>query len=56
MIQRIKIELSDSQCAIVATGGLSSIITPLQNQFTLVDKNLTLNGLKTVGEFVLKAG
>jgi type III pantothenate kinase len=55
MIQRIKIELSDDRCATVATGGLSSIIAPLQNQFTLIDKNLTLNGLRTVGEIVLKA-
>ena len=55
MHQRIKRELSDSQCATIATGGLSSIITPLQKQFTGVDKNLTLNGLKIVGEIVLKA-
>lgn len=54
MIQRIKRELSDDQCATIATGGLSSIITPLQNQFTLVDKNLTLNGLKAAGEFATK--
>lgn len=55
MIQRIKTELSDNHCVTIATGGLSSIITPLQNQFTLVDKNLTLNGLKTVGEIVSQA-
>jgi type III pantothenate kinase len=51
MLSRIKNELSDNQCATIATGGLSSIITPLQNQFTVVDKDLTLNGLKLVGEF-----
>jgi type III pantothenate kinase len=52
MLQRIKNELADDQCATVATGGLSSIITPLKNQFTEVDRNLTLNGLRMVGEFV----
>jgi len=52
MLQRIKNELADNHCATIATGGLSSIITPLKNQFTEVDQNLTLNGLKLVGEFV----
>ena len=51
MLKRIKSELSDNQCATVATGGLSSIIAPLKSQFTLVDQNLTLNGLKLVGDF-----
>ena len=50
MLARIKNELTDSQCATIATGGLSSIITPLKNQFTEVDENLTLNGLKMVGD------
>ncbi|MFZ2904933.1 MAG: type III pantothenate kinase [Cyclobacteriaceae bacterium] len=52
MLQRIKDELSDLQCATVATGGLSSIIAPLKNQFTEVDINLTLNGLKLTGDYV----
>jgi type III pantothenate kinase len=52
MLRRIKQELGDSPCATIATGGLSSIITSLQNEFTLVDRNLTLNGLKITGEFV----
>jgi len=52
MLSRIKKELADDQCATIATGGLSSIITPLKNQFTEVDENLTLNGLKMVGDFV----
>jgi len=52
MIHRIKNELGDNQCATIATGGLSSIITPLRNQFTDVDENLTLNGLKLVGDFI----
>jgi type III pantothenate kinase len=53
MLQRIKKELGEGPCATIATGGLSAIITPLQNEFTLVDKNLTLNGLKIAGEFAV---
>jgi len=52
MLKRIKAELSDTQCATIATGGLSSIIAPLKNQFTEVDINLTLNGLKLTGDYV----
>lgn len=52
MLQRIKKELSDNDCATIATGGLSSIIHPLKDQFTEVDQNLTLNGLRLVGELV----
>jgi type III pantothenate kinase len=52
MLNRIKTELADPNCATIATGGLSSIISPLKNQFTVVDENLTLNGLKLVGDFV----
>jgi type III pantothenate kinase len=52
MLHRIKGELTDSHCATIATGGLSSIITSLKNQFTAVDQNLTLNGLRLVSEFV----
>lgn len=54
MLERIKRELKDDQCATLATGGLSSIITPLKDQFTVVDPNLTLNGLRLVGELVSK--
>lgn len=50
MIKRIKSELNDPHCATIATGGLSSIITSLNDQFTEVDPNLTLNGLRLVGE------
>jgi type III pantothenate kinase len=50
MIKRIKSELNDLNCATVATGGLSSIITSLKDKFTEVDPNLTLNGLRLVSE------
>jgi type III pantothenate kinase len=36
----------------LATGGLSSILTPLRYQFDEVDVNLTLNGLKIIAELV----
>jgi type III pantothenate kinase len=52
MLHRIKGELADSDCATIATGGLSSIITSLKNQFTAVDQHLTLNGLRMVADFV----
>jgi type III pantothenate kinase len=53
MIKRIKTELNDPNCATVATGGLSSIITSLKDQFTEVDQNLTLNGLRFTGDLVI---
>lgn len=52
MIHRIRHELSDANCATIATGGLSSIIPTLKFHFTEIDKNLTLNGLKIIGELV----
>ena len=51
MLNRIKKELAGHSCATVATGGLSSIISPLKDQFTDIDQNLTLNGLKLVSDF-----
>jgi len=50
MLKRIKAELNDPKCATVATGGLSSIITSIKDQFTEVDKNLTLDGLRIISE------
>jgi len=34
----------------VATGGLSSILTPLKDEFEDIDVELTMNGLKIIGE------
>jgi type III pantothenate kinase len=51
MLERIKIELG-SPHKVLATGGLSSILTPLRWQFDEVDKSLTLNGLKIIAELV----
>ena len=49
MIHQIKKEVGQD-CMVLATGGLSSILTPLQNDFDEVDKALTLNGLKIIAE------
>lgn len=53
MIKRIKIELNDPDCATIATGGLSSIITSLKDQFTAVDPHLTLNGLRLTADLLV---
>lgn len=50
MLAKIKAELNDPNLKSVATGGLSSIITPLNDTFTEIDPNLTLDGLRLVGE------
>lgn len=50
MIERIRNELNDSEIATVATGGLSSVITPPNGTFTRIEPNLTLNGLRLVAD------
>lgn len=50
MLDKIRTELQDQTIPTVATGGLSSIITSLNGAFTTVEPNLTLNGLRIVGE------
>ena len=52
MLDRIKTELNDPTLSSVATGGLSSIIPTLKEVFTHVEPNLTLNGLKIVGDIM----
>ncbi len=49
MIKRIQTELKDDQLPVVATGGLSSIITSLSNVMQ-IEPNLTLDGLRIIGE------
>lgn len=51
MIQQIKKEVGQD-CLVLATGGLSSILTPLREEFDEVDKALTLNGLKIISELI----
>ncbi len=48
MLDRIRVELNDPNLSTVATGGLSSIITPTNGTFTRIEPNLTLEGLRLV--------
>ncbi|MEN7551345.1 type III pantothenate kinase [Rapidithrix thailandica] len=45
MIERTRQELPVA-CKVVATGGLSSVLTPLHQQFDLIDPHLTLEGIR----------
>lgn len=49
MVSEIRKEINDN-CPVIATGGLSSIITPLKDFFDQVEPNLTLDGLRIVGQ------
>ncbi|MCF2520283.1 type III pantothenate kinase [Dyadobacter sp. CY351] len=49
LLQRIRQEMG-GECIAVATGGLSSIIETLQEEFVEIDSNLTLDGLRIIGE------
>lgn len=46
MLQKIKTELNDPALKVVATGGLSSILPALKDEFTLINRELTLDGLR----------
>lgn len=47
-LQKIKAELG-VPCVVVATGGLSSILTNLESEFDEIDRSLTLNGIRIIG-------
>ncbi|CAG5012799.1 Type III pantothenate kinase [Dyadobacter sp. CECT 9275] len=51
LIQRIRTELG-GDCIAVATGGLSSIIDTLRDEFVEIDRKLTLDGLRIIGESI----
>ena len=51
MVAEIRNEVQQEIPA-VATGGLSSIITPLKDFFDHIDTKLTLNGLRIIGETI----
>lgn len=55
MIRRIREELG-GDCIALATGGLSSIIDTLQDEFVEIDRGLTLDGLRLIGERVVGKG
>lgn len=48
MIERIETEVG-KPLKVVATGGLSHVLEPLKDKFDVVDKNLTLEGIKLIG-------
>jgi type III pantothenate kinase len=49
MVETIRKELN-TECIVIATGGLSSVITPLNNFFDVIEPRLTLDGLRMIGE------
>ncbi len=49
MIQKIKTE-NNAPLNVIATGGLSSVLTPLHDSFDALDPLLTLEGLKVIAE------
>lgn len=50
VVTKIRQELNE-ECPAIATGGLSSIITPLKEFFFAVEPNLTLDGLRVIFEW-----
>ncbi|HKK78278.1 MAG TPA: type III pantothenate kinase [Phaeodactylibacter sp.] len=53
LLHELKNELGQQYIA-VATGGLSSILRPLQEEFHAIEPHLTLDGLRIIGEEVKK--
>ena len=51
VVSKIREELN-AECPVIATGGLSSTITSLSNFFYSIEPNLTLDGLRIIGELV----
>jgi type III pantothenate kinase len=49
MLEAIQVE-TGLPFTVVATGGLSSILTTLEGTFDTVDRNLTLDGLRLITE------
>ena len=52
LIHQIRVEKNNQHLPVIATGGLSEILPPLNNDFLTIDRNLTLEGLKWVAEFI----
>jgi type III pantothenate kinase len=49
MVENIRKELK-TECMVIATGGLSSVIPSLNNFFQVIEPRLTLDGLRVAGE------
>ncbi len=47
MVNRIKSEVSDSM-KVIATGGMSSILHNLEGEFDIIDRHLTLDGMRII--------
>ena len=51
VVAKIKEELN-MDCLVIATGGLSSQITSLKDLFYSIEPNLTIDGLRRIGEWI----
>lgn len=51
LLDHICQELGGS-CKVVATGGLSSVITPLKQRFDAIEPMLTLDGLRLINDYI----
>ena len=51
VVNKIRQELG-TDCIAIATGGLSSQLVSLKDLFFSVEPNLTLNGLRAIGEWM----
>jgi type III pantothenate kinase len=51
VVLKIKEELN-TDCLVIATGGLSSQLVSLKDLFYSIEPNLTLNGLRRIGEWM----
>ncbi|MBO4403890.1 MAG: type III pantothenate kinase [Treponema sp.] len=49
-----KLKGKEEEVCVVATGGLNSVLKPITDCFTVVDKDLTLKGLKLISDFTQK--
>ncbi len=49
LIRRIRIELG-GKAVVIATGGLSKVFAPLTDEITIIDQELTLEGLRIISE------
>lgn len=50
LIRSVREEKGNPTLPAIATGGLSEVIPPLKEDFYLIDKSLTLKGLRLIGE------
>lgn len=50
IIEQMKLENNEPDCKVIATGGLASLIIPESKNADIIDKNLTLDGLRLIYE------